>query len=65
MQVALFGATAALGFALAASHSLWIKAVLSGSCRGADQCDFGRSGAFSFGALPGGLFWTSESGLFL
>lgn len=29
------------------------------------SCDFGHTASFRFGALPAGLSWTSESGLFL
>ena len=45
--------------------SLGVQATLNISCRGGDTCDFGHTGAFRFGALPGGLSYTSESGTFL
>ena len=34
-------------------------------CRGASVCDYGHTSSFSFGVLPAGLSWTSESGVFL
>jgi hypothetical protein len=45
--------------------SMGIGALLHLDCRFASVCDFGNTGAFTFGALPTGLTWTSESGTFL
>jgi hypothetical protein len=45
--------------------SLGVGALLHLDCRFGSTCDFGHTGAFTFGALPTGLTWTSESGTFL
>lgn len=42
-----------------------ISAHLMMDCRSGTLCDYGNTAAFSFGALPDGLSWTSESGVFL
>jgi hypothetical protein len=42
-----------------------IDALLDVDCRNGAICDFGNTATFSFGALPTGLSWTSESGVFL
>ena len=42
-----------------------ISAQLQMDCRSGVLCDYGNTAAFSFGALPDGLSWTSESGVFL
>lgn len=42
-----------------------ISAQLLMDCRNGALCDFGHTASFSFGALPDGLSWTSESGVFL
>lgn len=42
-----------------------ISAHLQMDCRSGTLCDYGNTAAFSFGALPHGLSWTSESGVFL
>lgn len=45
--------------------SLGLKASLAVSCRSGDTCDYGNTGLVRFGALPTGLSYTSESGVFL
>jgi hypothetical protein len=45
--------------------SLGVGATLHLDCRFGSTCDFGNTGAFTFGALPTGLSFTSESGTFL
>lgn len=42
-----------------------IDALLEVDCRFGAICDFGHTSTFGFGALPSGLTWTSESGVFL
>lgn len=42
-----------------------IDALLQVDCRSGAVCDFGHTAKFGFGALPSGLSWTSESGVFL
>jgi hypothetical protein len=44
---------------------LGVKTYLNVSCRSGDSCDFAHTGTFGFGALPTGLSFTSESGVFL
>lgn len=45
--------------------SLGVGADLLLDCRSGGVCDFGHTGRFSFGAIPGGLSFTSASGAFL
>ena len=45
--------------------TMGLQALFNLSCRSADQCDFGHTATFGFGALPTGLTFTSESGTFL
>ena len=45
--------------------SLGVGARIDLDCRAGAVCDFGHTGAFTFGDTPGGLSWTSESGSFL
>ncbi|MBC9031896.1 PEPxxWA-CTERM sorting domain-containing protein [Sphingomonas sp. JC676] len=45
--------------------SLGIGSYLGLDCRGGSICDFGHTSLFRFDALPNGLSWTSESGVFL
>lgn len=45
--------------------SIDIDAFLEVDCRSGVICDFGHTATFGFGALPAGLSWTSESGVFL
>ena len=45
--------------------TMGVEAALNISCRVGDQCDFGHTGTFGFGNLPGGLSFTSDSGTFL
>jgi hypothetical protein len=40
----------------------WLNLTL---CNGTRICDFGNTAAIRFGALPEGLSWTSQSGVFL
>lgn len=42
-----------------------IQADLIVDCRFGANCDFGNTGKFAFGALPTGLSFTSDSGVFL
>lgn len=48
-----------------ALSSINIDALLDVDCRLGAICDFGHTATFGFGALPAGLSWTSESGVFL
>jgi len=45
--------------------SMGVGALLHLDCRFGSTCDFGHTGAFTFGDLPAGLSWTSESTTFL
>jgi len=45
--------------------SIDIDAFLEIDCRNGATCDYANTSTFSFGALPSGLSWTSESGVFL
>jgi hypothetical protein len=45
--------------------SITITTLLSIDCRTGAVCDYADGATFSFGALPDGLTWTSESGVFL
>jgi hypothetical protein len=45
--------------------SLGVSGRLNLDCRGGSSCDFGNTGSFSFGALPGGVTYGSASGVFL
>lgn len=45
--------------------SINIDAFLEADCRLGAICDFAHTASFGFGALPAGLSWTSESGVFL
>lgn len=49
----------------AGESSLGLGAYLGLDCRGGSNCDFGHTSLFRFGALPTGLSWTSQSGVFL
>jgi hypothetical protein len=49
----------------AGESSLGLGAYLGLDCRGGSNCDFGHTSLFRFGALPTGLTWTSQSGVFL
>ena len=49
----------------AGSASLDITAFLNVDCRSVVICDYANTATFGFGALPNGLSWTSESGVFL
>lgn len=42
-----------------------ISALLNVNCNGGSLCDFSHTAGFTFGNLPAGLTWTSESGVFL
>jgi hypothetical protein len=42
-----------------------IDASLTLDCRTGADCDYSHTSSFSFGSLPDGLTWTSESGVFL
>ena len=41
------------------------SAYLNLDCRSGSNCDYSHTSQFAFGALPRGLTWTSESGVFL
>ncbi len=45
--------------------SITIRTYLSLDCRTGAVCDYPDGAKFRFGTLPGGLSWTSESGVFL
>ena len=45
--------------------ALGVRGSLNLDCRSASSCDFGHTGSFGFGALPTGLTYSSESGVFL
>ena len=49
----------------AGTGAIDIDALLEVDCRSGAVCDFGHTSTFSFGALPAGLSWTSESEVFL
>ncbi len=58
----LWGATLAVPSGIS---TLDIATILSLDCRGFADCDASNTSAFSFGALPTGLSYTSSSGAFL
>jgi hypothetical protein len=47
------------------THSMNVNARLDLDCRAMASCDFGNTAKFSFGDLPTGLTYTSDSGVFL
>jgi len=49
----------------AGTSAIDIAAQLQMDCRNGTLCDYGHTATFSFGALPDGLSWTSDSGVFL